>query len=346
MNNLQLDCLIIGGGPAGLAAATYLARFRRRALVIDAGRSRANWISSIRNYPGFPGGISGLQLLGDMHAQAKRFGARIESGTVSAIERSEDGFLVTASDRMFRAATLLIAAGVEDNLPDVPGFSVELIVRDKIRLCPVCDAFEFYGRRIAVWGEGERSVKEALFLRTYCDAITVLVASGNIGASDRERLAAAGVETLEIPVVRLEEREDGIALVQTDGRTRRFEGIYLAMGSTPRAGLAVALGAEVNMADCLLVDAHQETTAPGLYSAGDIVDELNQITVAVGHAAIAATAIHNKNRRAAARTFVGATPDYSSSGVSQACVRNHCGASAHRLLGDRQRLVTCCGSRS
>ncbi|WP_292432735.1 FAD-dependent oxidoreductase [Mesorhizobium sp.] len=120
------------------------------------------------------------------------------------------------------------------------------------------------------------------------------MASGNIGASDRERLAAAGVETLEMPVVRLEEREDGIAVVQTDGRTRRFEGIYLAMGSTPRAGLAVALGAEVNMAGCLLVDAHQETTAPGLYSAGDIVDELNQITVAVGHAAIAATAIHNK----------------------------------------------------
>ena len=294
MNDLHLDCLIVGGGPAGLAAAIYLGRFRRRALLIDAGRSRAKWISSIRNYPGFPDLISGPQLLGDMHMQAQRFGACIQTGTVSAIERSEDGFVVSASDRMFRAATVLIASGVADNLPDVPGFSEEMIVRDKVRLCPVCDGFEFIDRTIAVWGEAERSVKEALFLRAYSKSITVLVASGRVGASDRARLAGAGIEVVENPLARLEELESAIAAIDADGRARRYDCIYLAMGSQPRTGLAVRLGAEVNKAGCLLVDAHQQTASRGLYSAGDIVDELNQISVAVGHAAIAATAIHNR----------------------------------------------------
>jgi thioredoxin reductase (NADPH) len=293
MNDSHLDCLIVGGGPAGLAAAIYLGRFRRRALLIDAGRSRAKWISSIRNYPGFPDLVSGPQLLGDMHMQAQCFGACIQTGTVLAIERSEDGFVVSASDRIFRAATVLIASGVADNLPDVPGFSEELIVRDKVRLCPVCDGFEFINRTIAVWGEAERSVKEALFLRAYSKSITLLVASGSVGASDRARLAEAGIEVVENPLARLE-LENAIAAIDADGRARRYDCIYLAMGSRPRTGLAVALGAELNKAGCLLVDAHQQTASRGLYSAGDIVDELNQISVAVGHAAIAATAIHNR----------------------------------------------------
>ncbi|WP_353643707.1 NAD(P)/FAD-dependent oxidoreductase [Mesorhizobium sp. WSM2239] len=294
MNDMQLDCLIIGGGPAGLAAATYLARFRRRAMVIDAGRSRAKWISSIRNYPGFPGGLSGLELLGHMHAQAQRFGAIIETGTVSEIKRSGDGFVVSACGRTLSAANILTAAGVEDKLPDVPGFSEELIMRDKVRLCPICDGFEFIGKTIAVWGEAERAAKEALFLRSFSEAITLLVASGCIGASDRKGLAEAGVEVVETPVTRLEEPEDAIVTVHPDGQTNWFDGVYLAMGSRPRTDLALMLGGEVNRAGCLVVDAHQETTVPGLFSAGDIVNELNQISVAVGHAAIAATAIHNR----------------------------------------------------
>jgi thioredoxin reductase (NADPH) len=132
-----------------------------------------------------------------MNTQAKRFGACIQTGTVWAIERSEDGFVVSASDRMFRAATVLIASGVADNLPDVPGFSEELILRDKVRLCPVCDGFEFIDRTFAVWGEAERSVKEALFMRAYSKS---LVASGRVGASDRARLGEAGIEVVENPL--------------------------------------------------------------------------------------------------------------------------------------------------
>jgi thioredoxin reductase (NADPH) len=293
MNHSHLDCLIVGGGPAGLAAAIYLGRFRRRALVIDAGQSRVKWISCIRNYPGFPDGVSGIKLLEDMRTQANRFGANVEKGTVSEVNRFRDGFSVSANGRTFTAATVLIASGVEDNLPILAGFKEDLIVRDKVRLCPVCDGFEFIDRTIAIWGEAERSVKEALFLRTYSKSITVVVASGTIGASDRERLAEAGIQTVEWPPARLKEQENAIAVIDAEGRARLFDVIYLAMSSLPRTGLALAMGADINKNGCLLVDKHQETASPGLYAAGDIVDELNQISVAVAHAAVAATAIHN-----------------------------------------------------
>lgn len=82
---------------------------------------------------------------------------------------------------------------------------------------PVCDGFEFIGRTIAIWGEAERSVKEALFLRTYSKSITVLVASGSIGASDRERLAEAGIQTVEWPLARLKEQENAIAAIDAEG---------------------------------------------------------------------------------------------------------------------------------
>jgi thioredoxin reductase (NADPH) len=134
MNHSHLDCLIVGGGPAGLAAAIYLGRFRRRALVIDAGQSRVKWISCIRHYPGFPDGVSGLKLLEDMRTQANQFGAHVEKGTVSEVNRFRDGFAVSANGRTFTAATVLTASGVENNLPILPGFKEDLIVRDKVRL--------------------------------------------------------------------------------------------------------------------------------------------------------------------------------------------------------------------
>src|SRR3954453_23039432 len=107
-----MDCLIIGAGPAGLTAATYLARFRRRALVIDSGRSRASWIPVSHNVPGFPAGVEGPELLARMRVQAEQYGAEIRAGEVAALEAvPEGGFNVTAEGRSIRAERVLIATG-------------------------------------------------------------------------------------------------------------------------------------------------------------------------------------------------------------------------------------------
>ena len=113
----MLDCLIIGGGPAGLTAAIYLARYRRQALVVDAGESRAALIPESHNYPGFQG-IAGPALLERLRAQARRYGAELRRGTVSALARDGDVFTAVADGERLRARTVILATGLVDKKPD------------------------------------------------------------------------------------------------------------------------------------------------------------------------------------------------------------------------------------
>ena len=174
MADAPLDCLIIGAGPAGLTAAIYLARFRRRFRVIDGGASRARLIPTSHNHAGFPKGIAGPELLARMAAQARKYGAEIVSGTVTALSRGADGlFSATVDGVVVRAYTVLMATGVidvEPNLPNLP----RAIERGLVRHCSVCDGYEVIGHRIGVLGRGAEGLREALFLRTYTDDITLM----------------------------------------------------------------------------------------------------------------------------------------------------------------------------
>ena len=118
MSDQPLDCIIVGGGPAGLTAAIFLARFKRRFLLIDGGDSRASWIPRSHNHPAFPGGINGEDLLARMRNQVEEFGGRRLSGTVTALTRDQDGLLgVESTDGTLLASHLILATGVRDRLP-------------------------------------------------------------------------------------------------------------------------------------------------------------------------------------------------------------------------------------
>ncbi len=143
-----LDCLIIGGGPGGLTAAIYLARFRRSCLVVDTGASRAGWIPRSHNHPGFPDGIGGAELLDRMRQQAARFGAPVRLSTVEALEhRPGGGFQATIDDTAgtVAARTVILASGVDDVEPPLSYLGPDLrhaLRRGLVRHCPVCDAYE------------------------------------------------------------------------------------------------------------------------------------------------------------------------------------------------------------
>src|SRR5689334_16143531 len=111
---LNVECLIIGGGPAGLTAAEYLARFRRNVMLVDRGGSRAGLIASSHNYPGFSSGVSGERLLAELHAQATRYGARVEHGTVAALDRDGEQFRATTDDCLIVARKVVLATGIID----------------------------------------------------------------------------------------------------------------------------------------------------------------------------------------------------------------------------------------
>lgn len=292
----MLDAAIVGAGPGGLTAAIYLARFRRRFALVDAGESRLGWIPRTHNHPGFPEGIEGPVLLQRMHEQLARYGAEVRTGEVVEAACADGGFELALKDgERLRARKLLLATGVIDNEPNLPAF-FQSVRKGLIRICPICDGYEVRGQAVGVIGDSDKGAREAVFLRTYTDRLT-LVHVGEAALS-QEALAGledAGVELIETAIEDVVIEKDRIVALCFDGREmRRFDSVYCALGTTPRWLLAEQLAAGVDKDGRLVVGPHQETTIPGLYAAGDVVRGLNQISVAQAEAAIAAVDIHNR----------------------------------------------------
>jgi thioredoxin reductase (NADPH) len=292
--NGRYDCLIIGGGPAGLTAATYLARFRRRVVVVDEGNSRASLIPVSHNYPGYHG-ISGVDLLRVLRGQAEEYGAALLAGRVTGLTPAEEaGFLADAGGREIEARTVLIATGVHDRSPDMPGLA-SAVKSGTLRYCPICDGFEATDQRIGVLGTVGSAAKKALFMRTYSADVTLLL-TDLPGDGDDGKIAAlrdGGVQISRTAVRDIDKDGERVVVHLADGGTCELDVLYPALGCDVRSGLAAKLGARTDETGYLVVDQHQQTGVPGLLAAGDIVSDLNQISVAVGHAAVAATAIHN-----------------------------------------------------
>lgn len=298
----QPEVLVIGAGPAGLTAATYLARFRRRVLVADGGSPRAGWIPVSHNLPGFPQGITGDAILGRMIEQALEFDAVIEPGRVETLAREGEGFTARLNDRDVRARMVLLATGVTDHHPDLPGVE-RGIERALVRICPICDGFEATGKAVAVIGKDDAGAREAAFLRTYSDRVTLLHVGPPEALTAEDEMRRLNVEVIRAPIDNVRLEGDRVTALSWSGRFRVFDLVYSALGTSPNAELARALGARLSDDRCLAVDDHQQTSVPGLYAAGDVVRGLNQIAVAGAEAAIAATAIHNALREADGRTI-------------------------------------------
>jgi thioredoxin reductase (NADPH) len=293
----MLDCIIVGGGPAGLTAAIYLARYRRRALVIDEGKSRAALIPESHNYPGFKG-IAGPDLLARLRDQALLYGAALERGNVTTLDRRPDGgFVATRGSREILTRSVLLATGLVDARPQIDGLG-DGIYSGAVRFCPICDGFEAMDQRVGVMGDVADAAKKALFLRTYTRHVFLFATDDerSTPADLRQQLSEAGVKMAGRPTV-VERMDDKVAVIAQGGMRVDLDVLYPALGCTVRSELAIALGAGCDETGNLQVDHHQQTTVEFLYAAGDVVTDLHQLSVATGHAAIAATDIHNRLAR-------------------------------------------------
>jgi thioredoxin reductase (NADPH) len=291
-----IDCLIVGGGAAGLTAAVYLARYRRKLLVVDAGDSRLSWIPKTRNVMGFPDGIRGTELWERLRQHARQYDVTIEPARVERIERREDGtFSADVNGRIVNARTVLLATGAVDVTPDMPGLEPGLAAGN-VRYCPICDGFETQKQRVAVLGRDMHGMRESLFVAGFDNEVTWLTmgTQATVPDADLARLRERGVRVADHAPRHIRcDPGEGIRVELLDGRELHFDVLYPALGLTHASELATALGAAVQPDGQLQVDDHLRTTVPGLWAAGDVAAGLNQIVVAAGHAAIAATTIHN-----------------------------------------------------
>ena len=172
-----LDCLIVGGGPAGLTAAIYLARFHLDILVVDGGKSRASWIPCTRNHAGFPDGISGNELLAaDARpgAQIWREGRRASTSPSSSATR-HGLFAATWGSGCRQARTVLLATGVANRRPPMDEeLHDDALARGLIRYCPICDGYEVTDKKVGVIGSDSHGVAEALFIRSFTADVTLI----------------------------------------------------------------------------------------------------------------------------------------------------------------------------
>lgn len=291
-----LDCLVIGGGPAGLTAAIYLARFHLDTLVVDAGKSRAGWIPCSHNHAGFPDGISGKELLERMRAQAQKYGARIETSRVTKLEQCGDGlFAAEWGSGEVKARSVLLATGVTNRRPPMDeALHDDALARGLIRYCPICDGYEVTDKKVGVIGSGKGGVGEALFLRAYTADITLIAPDKAlvVSAEDRQRLEEAGINTVDGPAEAVAIDHDLIVVDTAEGHYT-FDSVYPALGSDTHTQLAEMIGADLSKDCCVTVDSHQRTSVAGFYAAGDVVLGLDQISHAMGEGGVAATTIRN-----------------------------------------------------
>ena len=282
------DCVIIGGGPAGLTAALYLARFLRSVTVFDGQDGRAGLIPRTHNLTPFPDGIPGQDLLDLMRSHARRYGAIITAGTVEAIERREGGFHVRTERHLQPARNVIFATGVFNHRPPLsPEDHAQGLDRGLIRYCPVCDAYEVQDKRIAVLGSGTHGIREASFLRHYSASVTLISPGGPPGA------ARNGVAVLEPALRDIALTKTEVLMTLQDGKTWHFDTLYVALGTTPRTDPAGRLGVRLEEGGHIAIDANQKTSLDGIYAIGDVTNGIDQIAVAMGQGAVAATAIHN-----------------------------------------------------
>ncbi|HYI43827.1 MAG TPA: NAD(P)/FAD-dependent oxidoreductase [Sphingomicrobium sp.] len=292
-----LDCLVIGGGPAGLTAAIYLARFHLDILVVDSGKSRAAWIPCTHNHAGFPDGINGKELLQRMRDQACKYGAKIDTEVVTKLERDPGSGLFTATwgSGCVEARTVLLATGVTNRRPPMDEeLHDEALSRGLIRYCPICDGYEVTDKKVGVIGSDSHGVAEAVFIRGFTADVTLIAPDKalDLKPDDREKLERANIKCIDGPAQAVAALDKCIVVDTAKGH-HTFDSVYPALGSDTHTQLAEMIGARINDEGCVGVDSHQRTSVPGLFAAGDVVIGLDQISHAMGEGGVAATTIRN-----------------------------------------------------
>ncbi|MBN1484064.1 MAG: thioredoxin-disulfide reductase [Chloroflexia bacterium] len=291
------DVIILGSGPAGLTAAIYTGRSRLSTLVLT-GDALGGWVGLtdvVENYPGFPEGVKGPELIQSMQQQAERFGAKFELDTCTAVDFSQHPFRVQAYGGEFQARTVVIATGNSPRKLGVPG-ETEFTGRG-VSYCATCDGFFYRGQEIAVIGGGTSAVQEALYLTRFAERVHLIHRRDCLRADAISQERAEQNDQISFiwdTVVSEIVGQQTVTGVRTlNLKTGQEEllpvsGVFVYIGSVPNTHLFEG-SLQLNEWGAIVTNRAQHTNVPGVFAAGDVQEQiLLQIATAVGSGARAA----------------------------------------------------------
>lgn len=287
------DAVVIGGGPAGLSAALWLGRYRRRVVVYNSGEPRNEPAWAVHGYPGIVD-PKPLELRRRLQLQTQGEGVEIRDGDVVRVTGSKDDFTVhTTTDEPITARRIVLAYGLRDYIPDIEG--IDELYGTSVFHCPDCDGPTFALTRIGVIGWNRHGARLALYLRHFSKDVTLLTHGQPLDLTEdrAEVLRQAGIDVRTETITRVAGRGGTLTHAEFDGgEPLRLDALFFYLGSEPRCDLAGQLRCRVDDDGYIIVDKGQETSTAGVHAAGDITGPPHLASIAAAEGVRAALAIH------------------------------------------------------
>ncbi|RYZ28573.1 MAG: NAD(P)/FAD-dependent oxidoreductase [Chitinophagaceae bacterium] len=289
------DCIIVGGGPAGLNAAVVLGRCRRKVLVFDSATYRNQYSHGMHNYL-TRDDILPTDFLQIAVKEVYKYGVEIIKRKVASARKNEDGFFDVKDDhgKVYRSKKLLIATGLWDNVPPVPGF--QELYGKSIHHCPYCDGWEVRDKELGVYARNKNGFELALALKGWSDKVTYYADGKNkLKPVEVETLLLNDISIISYPIEKLASKDDKLTtVVFKNGESKKCDAIFFVNGFKQQCNLVETFGCNMTKKGVVLTNRYQQTNIEGLYVAGDASKDMHFVVVAAAEGAKAGVIINKE----------------------------------------------------
>ncbi|MBA9027005.1 NAD(P)/FAD-dependent oxidoreductase [Peribacillus huizhouensis] len=293
-----VDCIIIGGGIAGLQAAIQMGRYKHSVLVIDSNQGRSTITRGYHNILGWPDGISGPKLRSLGKQQAEKYGVSFINDKVITLEKYNNTFTIrTLQKQTFSANTVFLATGLKDRLPDLP--NLQQCLGGSIFICPDCDGYEITDKKTIVFGSGNTVAKMAITLTYWSKQLTIINHDkSEISEENRSKLKALEIPIIDEPIseIVLNKNKELIGFFLHNGDMLKADRGFCGFnGNQINNNLAKQIGVQLNESNHVVVNPRtKETNIKGIFAGGDLISHSEQVTISMGDGSQAAIWMHKQ----------------------------------------------------